>query len=117
MWEEQNNFFLRKLISQYRTGFIYAEVCSKNMLMVYLMNKIYNNDVPLKSGITIVRNDTDKIGKMKDFEATASLLIPHYLVAKKRSSETNHSIYKISDKLRENRKQLNSNKEYQSSKG
>ena len=47
--------------------------------------------------MALVRNDNGPTGKMNDFEATASFLLPHCPVAKKRTSGSKREIANISD--------------------
>jgi len=53
----------------------------------YLMNAIgCNNDAPFQAAMALVQNDNGPTGKMNNFEDTASFLLPHCPVAKKRTS-------------------------------
>jgi len=63
----------------------------------YLMDAIGCNDAPLQAAMALVRNDTGPTGKMNNFEDTASFLLPHCPVAKKRIAGSKHDIANISD--------------------
>ena len=52
--------------------------------VTYLLDAIECNDAPLQAAMALVRNDTGAAGKMNDFEATASFILPHCPIAKKR---------------------------------
>jgi hypothetical protein len=67
--------------------------------VTYLLDAIQCNDAPLQAAIALVRNDTEPGGKMNDFEATASYLLPHDPVSKKRTAGTKRGVAEISDTL------------------
>ena len=57
---------------------------------------IENHDEPLKAVMDLCRNDQDTGGKMNDFEATDTFLLPHDPVADKRASGTKRYLAKVS---------------------
>ena len=65
--------------------------------VTYLMDAIECNDAPLQAAMALVRNDNGPTGKLNDFEATASFLLPHCPIAKKRTSGSKREIANISD--------------------
>ena len=52
--------------------------------VTFLLDAIECNDAPLQAAMALVRNDTGPGGKMNNFEATASFLMPHDPVARTR---------------------------------
>jgi len=58
------------------------------------MDAIGCNDDPLQAAMALVRNN---LAKMNSFEETASFLLPHCPVAKKRTSGSKRNIANISD--------------------
>jgi hypothetical protein len=54
--------------------------------VTYLLDAIECNDAPLQAAMALVRNDTGATGKMNDFEATASFILPHCPIAKKQTT-------------------------------
>jgi hypothetical protein len=55
--------------------------------VTYLLDAIQCNDPGLQAAMANVRTDTDPVdGKMNDFEATASYLLPYDPVSKKRAA-------------------------------
>jgi hypothetical protein len=65
--------------------------------VTYLLDGIQCNDAPLQAAMALVRNDTDPTGKMNDFEATASYLLPHDPVSKKRTAGAKRGVAEILD--------------------
>lgn len=61
---------------------------NENTRVTYLLDAIDCSDAPLQAAMALVRNDTGPTGKMNDFEATASFILPHDPVAKKRNEAT-----------------------------
>jgi hypothetical protein len=56
----------------------------------YLLDAIQSTDPSLQAAMALVRNDTGADGKCNNFEATASYLLPHDPVAKKRTAKRPH---------------------------
>ena len=61
------------------------------------MGVIQSNDVPLQADMALVRNDTGPAVKINYFKATASFLIPHNPIDKKRSYSVKRCVSEISD--------------------
>ena len=106
VWKGQNNFSLEKFIAQHRNAFISMEQCAEHVAfqlpnertrVAYLLDGIQCNDAPLQAAMALVRNDTGPTGKMSDFESTASHLLPHDPVSKKRAVGTKRGVAEISD--------------------
>jgi hypothetical protein len=105
-WKGQQNFSLERFVAQHRNAFITMTQCAEYVSfqlpneqtrVTYLMDAIECNDAPLQAAMALVRNDNGTTGKMNDFEATASFLLPHCPVAKKRTSGSKREIANISD--------------------
>jgi hypothetical protein len=56
----------------------------------YLFDAIESTDPSLQAAMALVHNDTGAHGKCNNFEATASYLLPHDPVAKKRTAKRPH---------------------------
>jgi hypothetical protein len=66
--------------------------------VTYLLDAIQNSDPGLQAAMVQVQTDTDPAtGRMNDFEATASYLLPYDPVAKKRNAGTKRGVATISD--------------------
>ena len=95
-WKGQANFSLDKFIAQHRNAFVSMQQCSVHVAFQlpneytrvgYLLDAIETSDASLQAAMALVRNDTDTVtGKRSDFEATATCLLPHDPVAKKRNT-------------------------------
>jgi hypothetical protein len=92
-WKGQSAFSLEKFISQHRNAYISMSQCAEHLpfqlpneqtRVTYLLDAIECNDAPLQASMALVRNDVGPNGKMNNFEATASFIVPHDPVAKKR---------------------------------
>ena len=106
VWKGQSNFSLEKFIAQHRNAYVSMQQCADHVAfqlpnehtrVTYLLDAIQCNDAPLQAVMALVRNDTAPGGKMNDFEATASYLLPHDPVSKKRTSATKRGVAEISD--------------------
>lgn len=105
-WKGTTSFSLEKFIGQHRNAFVSMSQCATHVAfqlpneltrVTYLLDAIECNDAPLQAAMALVRNDTGPTGKMNDFEATASFLLPHDPVAKKRQAQgTKRNIADIS---------------------
>jgi hypothetical protein len=96
-WKGQSGFSLEKFISQHRYAYVSMCQCAQHVnfqlpneytRVTFLLNGIDCNDAPLQAAMALVQNDTAVTGKMNDFEAMASFILPHDPVAKKRSEST-----------------------------
>ena len=96
-WKGQSHFSLDKFIAQHRNAFVSMSQCADHVnfqlpnelsRVTYLLDAIENNDAPLQAAMALCRNDNGPDGKMNDFEATASFLLPHDPVAKKRPTNS-----------------------------
>jgi len=66
--------------------------------VTYLLDAIQNADPGLQAAMAQVRTDTDPAtGRMNDFEATASYLLPYDPVSKKRAAGVKRGMSNISD--------------------
>jgi hypothetical protein len=96
VWKGQSNFSLEKYIAQHRNAFISMQQCVEHIprqlpnertRVVYLLDGIQCSDAELQASMALVRNDTAVTGKINDFEATASFLLPSCPIAKKRRTQ------------------------------
>jgi hypothetical protein len=94
-WKAQTNQSLEKFIAAHRNAYVSMTQCADHVdyqlpnegtRVTYLLDAIECNDAPLQAAMALVRNDTGAAGKMNDFEATASFILPHCPIAKKRST-------------------------------
>ena len=102
-WKGQANFSLERFVGQHRNAYISMTQCAEHVQFQlpneqtrvgYLMDAIGCNDAPLQAAMALVRNDP---AKMNSFEETASFLLPHCPVAKKRTAGSKRDIANISD--------------------
>lgn len=93
---QQSNFSLEKYIGQHRTAFVNMGQCATHVdyqlpnkisRVTYLLAGIECMHPPLQAAMALVRSDQDPTGKMNNFEATASFLLPHDPVANKRTND------------------------------
>ena len=86
-------FSLEKFIGQLKNVFFSMSQCATNVAsqlpneltrVSFLLDAIEYNDASLQVAMALVYNDTGLTGKINDFEATASFLLPHDPVAEKR---------------------------------
>ena len=105
-WKGQTNFSLEKFVAQHRNAFVSMSQCADHVAfqlpneltrVTYLLDAIECNNAPLQAAMALVRNDNGPTGKLNDFEATASFLLPHDPVAKKRTSTGKRPAAEISD--------------------
>ena len=96
-WRGQNNYSLERFIAQHRNAYVSMSQCADHVAyqlpneltrVTFLLDAIECNDAPLQAAMALVRNDTGPGGKMNDFESTASFLVPHCPVARKRADAT-----------------------------
>jgi hypothetical protein len=95
-WKGQSNYSLEKFIAMQRNAFVVMTQCETHLpgwqlpneqtRVFYLLGGIKCNDAPLQAAMAMVRNDTRPDGKLKNFEATVSFLLPHDPVALKRTT-------------------------------
>ena len=95
-WKGQSNYSLEKFIAMHRNAFVVMTQCETHLpgwqlaneqtRVFYLLGGIKCNDAPLQAAMAMVRNDTGPDGKLNNFEATASFLLPHDPVALKRTT-------------------------------
>ena len=105
VWKGQGSFPLEKFVGQHRNAYIMMHECSTHVefqlpnertRVTYLLDAIQCGDAPLQAAMALVRNDTGEEGKMNNFEATASFILPHCPVAKRKQS-TKRGFASISD--------------------
>jgi hypothetical protein len=90
-WKGQSNFSLEKCIAQHQNAFI-----SMRQYVEHITFQLPNPG--LQAAMANVRTDTNPIvGKMNDFEATASYLLPYYPVSKKRATGNKRGLASISE--------------------
>ena len=95
-WKGQSNFSLERFIAQHRNAYVSMHQCAEHInyqlpnettRVGYLLDAIETSDAALQAAMALVRNDNSITGKRNNFEATASFLLPHDPVAKKRSQK------------------------------
>jgi hypothetical protein len=105
-WKGQSNFSLEKFIAQHRNAFVSMRQCAEHVTfqlpnertrVSYLLDAIQCNDPGLQAAMAQVRTDSDANGRMNDFEATASYLLPYDPVSKKRAAGAKRGLSSISD--------------------
>ena len=98
-WKGQSNFSLDRFIAQHRNAFVLMQQCAEHVdyqlpnehsRVGYLLDAIESTDPSLQAAMALVRNDTGADGKRNNFEATASYLLPHDPVARKRTAKRPH---------------------------
>jgi hypothetical protein len=103
---QQSNYSLEKFIGQHRTAFVNMGQCATHVnyqlpneisRVTYLLAGIECMHPPLQAAMALVRSDQEAEGKMNDFEATASFMLPHDPVANKRSSDNKRPAAEISE--------------------
>jgi hypothetical protein len=106
-WTGQSNFSLEKFIAQHRNAFVSMTQCAEHVphqlpiertRVTYLLDAIKCSNASLQAKMALVQSDDAPNGKMNDFEATASFLLPACPVARKRTlSGTKRDLTTISD--------------------
>jgi hypothetical protein len=106
-WKGQSNFSLEKFIAQHRNAYVSMRQCAEHVTfqlpnertrVTYLLDAVQNSDPGLQAAMAQIRTDTDPLtGRMNDFEATASYLLPYDPVAKKRNAGAKRGVAAISD--------------------
>jgi hypothetical protein len=106
-WKGQSNFSLEKFIAQHRNAYVTMRQSAEHVTfqlpnertrVTYLLDAIQNSDPGLQAAMAQVRTDTDPLtGRMNDFEATASYLLPYDPVSKKRANGAKRGMASISD--------------------
>jgi hypothetical protein len=105
---QQTNYSLEKFIGQHRTAHVNVSQCSSHDVnyqvpnetsrVTYLLTGIECMHPPLQAAMALVlRSDQAPTGKMNDFEATASFLLPHDPVATKRNMDKKRPAADISE--------------------
>ena len=107
-WKGQSNFTLEKFVSQHRCAYVSMSQCARHIdyqlpnehtRVTFLLDNINCDYAPLQAAMALVRNDTDvAIGKMHDFEGTASFIMPHDPVIKKKASNDGYTISEMDAK-------------------
>lgn len=91
---QQSNYSLEKFIGQHRAAFVNLTQCADHVnyqlpneisRVTYLLDGLECMHPPLQASMALVRHDP--VGKMNDFEATASFLLPHDPVATRRTND------------------------------
>jgi hypothetical protein len=105
-WRGQSNFSLEKFIAQHRNAFVSMRQCAEHVTfqlpnertrVSYLLDAVQCNDPGLQAAMAQVRTDSDENGRMNDFEATASYLLPYDPISKKRAAGAKRGLSSISD--------------------
>jgi hypothetical protein len=87
---QQSNYSLEKFIGQHRAAYVNLSQCESHVnyqlpneisRVTYLLTGIECMHPPLQAAMALVCNDQGPTGKINDFEATASFLLPHDPVA------------------------------------
>ena len=106
VWKGQSNFSLEKFIAQHRNACVSMRQSAEHVTfqlpnertrVTYLLDAIQCSDPGLQAAMAQVRTDSGGGGKMNDFEATASYLLPYDPVSKKRASGAKRGIGSISE--------------------
>lgn len=107
VWKGQSNFSLEKFIAQHRNAYVSMQQCAEHVTfqlpneftrVTYLVDAIQCGDAGLQAAMALVRaDDQPPRGKMFNFEATASYLLPYDPVAKKRTAQVKRGPSQISD--------------------
>ena len=109
VWKGQGNFPLERFIAQHRNAYVLLQECALHVpyqlpnqftRVTNLLDGIQCEFAPLQAAMALVRNDRTvgpPAGKMHDFEATASFIIPHDPVAKRRQEGKKRGSAEISD--------------------
>jgi hypothetical protein len=105
VWKGQSNFSLEKFIAQHRNAYVSMRQCAEHVTfqlpnertrVSYMLDAIQCNDPGLQAAMAQVRTDSEPTGKMNDFEATASYLLPYDPVSKKRAAGSKRGMESIS---------------------
>ena len=98
----QSNFTLENFVSQHHCAFVFMSQCARHIdyqlpnestRVTFLHDNISCDYAQLQAAMALVRNDTNTAtGKIHEFEATASFLLPHDLVIKKKASKDGYTI-------------------------
>ena len=100
VWKGQGNYTLDRFVAQHRNAFIMMQECAVHVpyqlpnqftRVTHLLDNIQCDYAPLQAAMALVRNDRGPTGKMNNFEDTASFIIPHDPVSKKRPNKRDHS--------------------------
>jgi hypothetical protein len=106
VWKGQSNFSLEKFIAQHRNAYVSMRQSAEHVTfqlpnertrVTYLLDAVQCSDPGLQAAMAQVRTDSGAGGKMNDFEATASYLLPYDPVSKKRASGAKRGMASISD--------------------
>ena len=104
MWKRQSTFTLEKFISQHRCAFINMPQCATHIdyqlpnertRVTHLLNNIDCDYSPLQASIALVKSDVGTNGKMNNFEATSSFLLPNDPVLKNKTSNDCYFIAEV----------------------
>jgi hypothetical protein len=97
VWKGQSNYSLEKFIAHHRNAYVSMQQCAEHVAFQlpndhtrvgFLLDGIQSSDAGLNAAIAQIKADDGDGGKRKDFEATASFLLPYDPVAKKQQSST-----------------------------
>jgi hypothetical protein len=106
-WRGQSTFSLEKFIAQHRNAYVTMRQSAEHVpfqlpnertRVTFLLDAIQNSDTGLQAAMAQqVRTDTDpNTGRMNDFEATASYLLPYDPVSKKHAAGVKRGMLDIS---------------------
>jgi len=105
-WRGQSHFTLERFIAQHRHAFVSMSQCAEHVThqlpneytrVSYLLDAIENSDAALQAAMALCRNDTGPNGRRSNFEATASFILPHDPVARKRTTQRQHGNAQVSE--------------------
>ena len=106
-WKGQSmNYMLENFIGQHRSAYVNLSQCSTHVnyqlpneisRVTYLLSGIECMSAPLQASMALIRNDQGPNGKMNDFEASASFLLPHDPISLKKSTEKKRTGAEVSE--------------------
>jgi hypothetical protein len=106
VWKGQSNFSLEKFIAQHRNAYVSMRQSAEHVTfqlpnertrVTYLLDAIQCSDPGLQAAMAQVRTDSGEGGKMNDFEATASYMLPYDPVSKQRTTGNKRGMASISE--------------------
>ena len=112
IWKGQSNFPLERFVAQHRNAYISMSQCAEHVpfqlpnqqtRVTYLLDGINCDFAPLQAAMALVRNDAGPNGKLNNFEDTASYILPHDPVLKKRN-KSQRDEFNVSDVTSDDKK-------------
>ena len=96
IWKGHGQYSLDRFVAQHRNAYAMMQECAEHVpyqlpnqftRVTHLLDNIQCDHAPLQAAMALVRNDRDPNGKMNSFEDTASFIIPHDPVVKKKRND------------------------------